>query len=201
MEKHAEHYNKRRTKSVLEYHDLTAECKTAECGACANGELVKTPTPNGKYFMEWHWEVPWNPGKKVRPLPPYWGTGGSRPLDIREGDVYVDGKLVKRVSSDPNRGRGYFNTRFRKCEGSPNLHPCEVPVCMQYQAGLRECAGLDDRIQCDSNNLARMIEGSRICKENGETYFVPVPDDEYGQGLIEVPETPIQTIRGKPEKD
>ncbi|MCY4593988.1 MAG: hypothetical protein OXC19_04230 [Bryobacterales bacterium] len=196
--KHAKHWNEKRP---YKFYDLSAECETAECGACCNGELVKTPSPNGKYFVAWWYEDPLNPGQRVRPLPPSWSTSGRRPSDIRLGDVYKDGNLVERVVWKPNTGRGYFDLERRDCENNPYLHPCQVEVCKQSQKRLRVCESLADRIECDSKNLQEAIKGGRYCRETGQTYFVPVDPGRYGQGYIEVPETPIYTYKGKPEEN
>lgn len=199
LEKHSKHW-KRKDSPPFKFYNLTAECKTAECGACCNGELVKVPGPNGRYFVAWYWVSPSDPGLKARPLPADWGTGGSLPIDIRAGDIRKDGQLVERVAPERTASRGYFRDTPRDCEDEPYLHPCEMAVCRQYQEGLRECEKLDNRIECDWRNLDRAKEGNRICKEAGMTYFTPVPEGEYGPGRIEVPETPIHQSKGRPGK-
>ena len=186
-------YAQNAQKRPYRYFELKHDCFYEECGACSNGESVKVPNShNGKYNVRWYFQAPSNPGKPVRPLPQAWGTSGVPPIDIRLGDVYVDGNLVERVASEPTRSRGYFSDLPVDCEAMTSWHQCTIDVCKEYQRGLRECARLDDRILCDWENVYRMHLGGRHCRETGQTNLRPIPPEEYpAQGRIEVPEGPV----------
>ncbi len=143
------------------------QCYEEQCGACINGKYVR-------YTGGYQIEDPANPGVHVHPLPHIYGTGGFSPPDIREGDVYLDGKLAKRVT--PNRAWWRPYIRFRVCSVEPT--ECRRNACVEFAKHKEECGGLEDQVDCVVSGEIRLLAMSRACVAKGEAGVIRIETAE-----------------------
>ena len=150
------------------------QCYEEQCGACINGKFVRTRNIFGRYTGGSQIEDPTNPGSHVHPLPHIYGTEGFSPPDIREGDVYVDGKLAKRVTPHRAWWRPYI--RFRLCSLEPT--ECRRNACVEFKKHKEECGGLADQVDCVMKYENRLLAMSRACVAKGEAGVIRIETAE-----------------------
>ena len=142
-------------------------CQRRDCGCC--NELIQRPermVPN--YSPAWNFEYYNKTDGWTRALPSTWGTSGTTPLDIREGDQYVDGRLAVRVSSEPVPRRPYYyEVRPSRCSKEFDTE-CMWKSCTAFREDLEACARSGSHFECVLEAERGYTDRLRACRAAGQ---------------------------------